>query len=90
MNNLNKLRTKINELDSQIIELLCKRFELAKIIGEMKFVNGVTGIRDIKREQEILETITCQYAANIHEVYQKLFEISVRIQEEEVAVIKGR
>ena len=69
---LNKLRDQIDELDNQIIELLEKRFQVAKKIfsykKEIKHPN-----EDKNREQNILKKINSD---KVKQTYQKIFEIN--------------
>ena len=52
VNQLNDLRKNIDQIDSEIIQLLCKRFEVSKNIGLIKKENNVQ-ILDSNREEEV-------------------------------------
>ena len=53
VNGLVKLRNKINKIDSKLVNLLKKRFEIAKKVGKYKLKKGLA-VEDKKREQEII------------------------------------
>jgi chorismate mutase len=53
-NDLQQLRENINTIDRSIIELLAKRFGIAKQIGEIKKQSGMS-IEDRDREQRLFE-----------------------------------
>ncbi len=50
------LRKKINKLDSKLIKILEKRFEVCKKIGKYKSKRGIL-ILDKKREKEIIKNL---------------------------------
>lgn len=54
---LEEWRKEIDKLDQELIELLEKRFELSKKIGEFKHTNKLP-IIDEKRYQELLDNVT--------------------------------
>lgn len=83
------LRKKINEIDSQLIELLAKRRNLSKDIIITKDLNDLP-IRDEKREKELLKRLInegkkkgleAEYVANI---FYEIIENSVRLQQKYV------
>jgi chorismate mutase len=53
--NLEELRSKIDRIDNELLELLANRIDLTKNIGEFKKENGVT-IFQVDRWREIMET----------------------------------
>ena len=53
MSSLNKAREIINEVDSEIAKLFCKRMEAAKMIADYKKEHGLP-IYDAEREEEII------------------------------------
>ncbi|TVR76521.1 MAG: 3-deoxy-7-phosphoheptulonate synthase [Chitinophagaceae bacterium] len=84
-NNLNILRNQIDSIDHQIIELLAKRFDIVREIGDYKKLNNVT-IFQLKRWQYILkdrmqkaETSGLERAF-IKELLEKIHEHSIYIQ----------
>jgi chorismate mutase len=78
-NQLDALRNEIDALDSKIVEFLSKRLSLVQSVAQTKLKMGME-VKDQKREQEILEKITCCHSAGVREIYQKIFEISSKLQ----------
>lgn len=79
------LREKINFIDNEIINLLTKRNELSKEIGEIKKINNLP-IRDEKREEEMLSWVN-EISENkglnvdyIKKIFQLILQESNRIQ----------
>lgn len=50
---LKNLRQEIDNIDTGILKLIVKRFEVIKAVGEKKKKNGQE-IRDLQREKEIM------------------------------------
>ncbi|MCX7905524.1 MAG: chorismate mutase [Elusimicrobiales bacterium] len=83
INCLLKLRKKIDSIDNKIINLLLKRFNNVKKIGEIKKRNSIP-IRDITREKEILqkcEKISEEYKKYLKKIYLEIINSSIKIQE---------
>lgn len=57
MNQLINLRKKIDELDSDLLTLLFKRFQIVSEIGTYKKSQGL-GVIDKKREEKIIRILT--------------------------------
>ena len=83
---IEKLRKKIDEIDSKIIGLLRDRFNAARNIGNYKKKNGLP-IRDFKREKEIFNRISekakkqgIKDAEKIKKVYAKIMEYCRDVQ----------
>ena len=53
---LEQLRTKIDEIDEKILELLSKRAEIATQIGHVKLENNLS-IKHSDREEEVLSRL---------------------------------
>mgnify|MGYP001770635735 FL=1 len=51
---IEELRTKIDEIDYQILSLLSQRLRIAKKIGELKGIKGAP-VKDEKREREVVK-----------------------------------
>jgi len=81
------LRENINFIDSEIINLLIKRNNLSREIGEIKKVNNLP-IRDEKREEEMLRWVNEISEAKglnvdfIKKIFLLILEESNRIQNE--------
>jgi len=81
------LRKEIDELDKQIINLLKKRTDIAKKIGELKLEKKLP-TRDNAREQEVLDRV----AAGASEqglnpelakcIFREIIKLSVEAQKE--------
>ena len=80
---LESLRAGIDECDRQIIELLARRFELARRIGMYKAIHNLP-VRDETRETELLSDrrrragVTGHYS--IGDIFKLIIEESRRIQ----------
>lgn len=85
MDELKLLRKEIDQIDTQILKLLSKRFRVIKKIGDVKHKQGLK-VRDTKREQELLDRITKK--ANIlrveeetvAKIWKSLFKLAYRIE----------
>lgn len=81
MDELLKLRDKIDSVDENILELLSERMELVKKVGEYKKKNNKT-IVDKKRESEKIDRLEAEgkkYGINrtmIEKIWKTLFEIA--------------
>ncbi|MEM2393219.1 MAG: chorismate mutase [Candidatus Bathyarchaeia archaeon] len=89
MDNIAKLREKIDEIDDKILRLLRERTEVSKLIGEIKRKKGMP-IRDQEREREKY-TYVLRKAAElglsleaVRSIYQKIIEMSIQAQEQNV------
>ncbi len=83
---INKLRKKIDIIDSKISNLLLKRFEIAKKIGEIKKKKNMP-VKDFKREKEVLNKISSKtetYGKELKEIYKKIIEKTREIQNENI------
>lgn len=84
---LNDLRNKIDDLDKVIIECLEKRFDIANDIKKIKKQKCIA-VYDSKREEEIFKKIkksvkNNEYLEYINACYNKIFEMSKNLQNEE-------
>jgi chorismate mutase len=55
---LEGLRREIDGIDEQIVELLNARARLGLAVGQAKLRAGWSGVRDPRREREVLERVT--------------------------------
>lgn len=81
---LDKYRNQIDNLDTQIIELLDERFDVTKKVGEYKAKNDIA-ILNQDREQAIinkLKKMNLRHEDEIIELYLALMDISKRQQDE--------
>ena len=85
MNNLEKLREKINAIDDEISILLEKRFTVCGEIAEEKKQNGIK-ILDNKRETAVIKRVTekvnAEYAEHVKAVYLAILTESKGYQAE--------
>ncbi|NPE26555.1 chorismate mutase [Methanococcoides sp. SA1] len=76
------LRTEIDNLDKEIIQLLEDRFELTKEIGEIKKSENIQ-VKDNNREEQIIENRISQTGLNekfITKIFSTIMEESRRLQ----------
>jgi chorismate mutase len=80
---MDALRSEINKIDLQIIDLIAERQKIAGKIAQVKTNEGLP-IHDGKRTREILEaSFNAAVEKNINPVYvQKVFEILIEMSEE--------
>jgi len=80
---LESLRAGIDECDKQIIELLARRFELARKVGRYKTIHNLP-ILDETREMELLSDRRRQASVaghySIEDIFKLILEESRRIQ----------
>ncbi len=69
MERLYELRTEIDGIDRQIIELLEERVKLTREIGKIKRELNLS-VKDEKREEEVLKR-----AGRFREVFKKIVEV---------------
>lgn len=86
MDDLQKIRGRIDEINDEMLKLFSERMELSKIIGNMKKAEGKP-IYDRKREEEILQHVSescsqelCSYSISF---FRSLMEISREYQQED-------
>ena len=83
MAELQELRMSLDELDKDLVELLEKRFELSKEIGQVKIEEGKK-VYDKIREQEKIDSVkelaSCEFTRkSIGEVFDQLLSISRKV-----------
>lgn len=84
MNDLEKMRIEIDEVDRKIVELFEERIDIAKRIGAWKKENGIE-IFDSNREEKVIEKAICHLKdksqkSEIADLFHKLMDISKDIQ----------
>ncbi|MBD3270578.1 hypothetical protein GF376_03560 [Candidatus Peregrinibacteria bacterium] len=55
---LENYRQQLDQIDSEILDLLTKRFEITKKVGEYKKANNITKVQDPAREQNMLRNLS--------------------------------
>lgn len=83
MKELEKLRSQIDWIDRDIMSQLDKRFDLVKMIKEIKKENNLT-ILDTKREEVINHYIelNAKYEKEIKNIYTEIMKQSKELQNE--------
>ncbi|KSU89314.1 MULTISPECIES: bifunctional 3-deoxy-7-phosphoheptulonate synthase/chorismate mutase [Priestia] len=84
---LEQLRGQIDQLNLEILELLNKRGEIAKEIGELKGTQGVKCF-DPVRERESLNHILANHngpfeASTVQHIFKEIFKASLELQEDD-------
>lgn len=80
MDQINDLRTKIDKIDDEIMNLLDKRFSIAIHIGNLKELTK-TSVLDTKREKIVLDkTSNYSHSPEIGVVYNVIMEQSKSLQ----------
>ena len=79
-----EIRTKIDQIDRDIIDLLITRQALSKEIGALKKELQIP-VEDTSREQEIIDRLTHSAAGNLTEeqlirIYKAVFTSSKQVQ----------
>lgn len=85
--NLEDYRLKIDELDAEIVELLCERFDLVKEIGEYKKEHGID-VLDSAREKDKLRKLNTSLSAKNAEYYPELENVLYKIMDESKIIQK--
>ena len=86
MDEIPKLRKKVDEIDDQILKALCERVKICKAIGDAKKKQGMP-IRDTSRENEVYTRIkekSAQFQLNpvqIELVYREIVNMCSAVQE---------
>lgn len=80
---LNDLRKNIDSVDSEIIHLLCKRFEISKKIGQIKKESNIN-ILDSNREEEVKKgwKSTTSKGLNLLPILESILIVSKQVQSE--------
>lgn len=83
MNNLETLRNEINDIDSQIFQLLNLRHSVVKKVGQYKKENNLP-VLDSSREKIIETKIKTQFQGPegeyINQIYKSVMNVSKNIQ----------
>ena len=80
MDELDELRQALDRLDTEIMTLLEKRFEISEAVGEIKKTHKIP-LTHAKREQTILNRATAyKHQKSIESVYLTIFKQSKQKQ----------
>ena len=86
MEEIPKLRKKVDEVDDQILLALCERAKICKAIGDAKKKQGMP-IRDLSRENEVYKRIkekSAQFgldSGQVEAVYREIVNMCSAVQE---------
>jgi chorismate mutase len=86
MDEIPKLRKKVDEIDDQILKALCERVKVCKAIGDAKKKQGMP-IRDSSRETEVYRRIKEKSAqfqldpTQIERLYREIVNMCSAVQE---------
>lgn len=78
MDDLKKMREQIDSIDSELMDLLKRRYDLSKEIGIYKKQQNIQ-VLDLKREHEILDKARA-ISEEIYHVFFKIIEESKKLQ----------
>ncbi len=82
--NLDELRSKIDLIDKELLELFIERLELVRDIAELKSENSVE-ILDKDREEQILynvQTDSGEYSKFTIDLFKQILRVSKEMQKE--------
>lgn len=82
MKTIEELRSEIDQIDKDIIQLLDKRFNICKDVGLCKKNSG-SNVYDITREGQIyskIDSLSPVYNEEIKAVYEKMMSVSKQMQ----------
>ena len=86
MDEIPKLRKKVDEVDDQILLALCERVKVCKAIGDAKKKQGMP-IRDLSRENDVYRRIkekSAQFgldSGQVEAVYREIVNMCSAVQE---------
>ncbi len=82
---IERLRTRIDDIDNDIVEMLKRRHECARLLGEIKRRRGLP-LKDPKRERQILRRVQSLSKKmrlepdQVREIFGRIFKMSVQAQ----------
>ena len=87
MDNLDKIRAEINEIDAKISELFCRRMDCASQVADYKSARGMA-VTDAERERAVLDRVrerTGKYAPAAEIVFATIMDVSRALQHSRLA-----
>ncbi len=81
MNELELLRSKIDQIDSRLVTLLKERFLIVKAIGEYKKENNLP-ILDKRREAQVLASKKALIDEEEWHLYERIFQLLMDLSKE--------
>ena len=82
MKDLGEIRTEIDKIDSELIELFKKRMDCAKAVGLYKQANNIPVLNQ-SRENEILDNVEAnggEYGSHARLLFSNIMELSRALQ----------
>lgn len=80
---LSELRRDIDEIDSELVQLLCERFDTAFSIGEIKRFLGIPIVNE-EREKIVFDSVSCaspgEYADRVKAVFKAIVTATRAVQ----------
>ncbi len=90
--NLDELREKIDEINEQMVDLLCQRMELTTKVAEYKIKNNLP-VYHPKREQEVIEKVSQkakdEYKTHCRMLFTTIMDMS-KVAQEQTIVMAGQ
>jgi len=80
--NLNEIRDEIDEIDTKIVDLICRRFDAVKKVAEYKRENNIK-VLNKGRENDVIKKVsdkTDSYKFEVSKTYMALMNISKSTQ----------
>lgn len=81
MNELEVLRSKIDQIDTKLVALIKERFSFVKAVGEYKKLNNLP-IHDPKREAQVLASKKALVDEKDWVHYEKIFQLLMDLSKE--------
>lgn len=82
MKDLTEIRTEIDSIDNELLELFKRRMDCSKAVAEYKEANNIP-IFNAQREEEILNSVEQkggEYGEYARELFKKIMELSRDLQ----------
>ena len=82
---LEQARNKIDEVDKEIVELLCKRLELCNKVAKYKFEHELPVLDKEREKQKMSELRTCtdiEFMPYINEIFKEIMNVSKMYQKD--------
>lgn len=81
MEKLEEFRTKIEEIDEQLVKLICERMKTSIEIGNYKKENGLS-IYDPQREEKLKEKNLARVEEKFRSGYNEIFEVILKVSKD--------
>ncbi|MBA3978210.1 MAG: chorismate mutase [Nitrosopumilus sp.] len=93
LSSLDEIRSNIDEIDKEIVALLCKRGELVKHAA--RFKPHPSNVKDLKRLEQIIEKVT-SYAKEVNfdsftieNIYRNMIEQYIQLEMKTYSDLRG-